>query len=152
MTPLELKTILLAECFNYVATRKKKVLKAIATIEESLFEEGKSTAGDKHHTGRAMLQIDRENVGKQLFVVEKLEEVVNKITLKTTTNTARLGSLVFTKNGDYFLSISAGAITVNDRIYLCVSTGSPIGQLILGKKEGAPLFFNGNEFLIKSVS
>ena len=73
MNTLELKSILLKQCSQFVATRNEKILKTIKDIEYSLKEESKSTSGDKHHTGRAMLQIDREHVGYQLKEIEKVK-------------------------------------------------------------------------------
>jgi hypothetical protein len=67
MTVLEIKSSLLDACKNNVRTRYEKVQTAIADIVESLNDETKSSAGDKHETGRAMLQIDRENAGKKLM-------------------------------------------------------------------------------------
>jgi hypothetical protein len=151
MTPTELKEALLLMCFKHVKDRKGKILTSIAQIESSLFEEGKSTAGDKHHTGRAMLQIERENTGMQLMAVENTETVLHKISVYSKTDTVRMGSLVITKNANYFLSISAGMVAVNGANYICISVGSPIGQLLLGKKEGDYFSFSGKLVLIEEV-
>ena len=152
MTPIELKEALLLMCVKYVRDRKEKILKSISNIEDSLFEEGRSTAGDKHHTGRAMLQIERENVGVQLLELEKTEAILHKISIYSSTNIIRMGSLVSTKNANYFLSISAGMVAVNGGNYICISIGSPIGQLLLGKRKGDTFSFNANTFQITSVS
>jgi len=151
MTPTELKEALLLMCIKHVKERKKKILDSIATIEESLFEEGKSTAGDKHHTGRAMLQIERENTGIQLMEVENTETVLRKISIYSKTEVIKMGSLVRTKNANYFLSISAGMVAVNGANYICISIGSPIGQLLLGKQKGDVYTFSGKHFLIEAV-
>ena len=139
-------------CVKYVQDRKEKILASISSIEDSLFDEGKSTAGDKHHTGRAMLQIERENVGVQLMELEKTESILHKIGIYATSEVVRMGSLVTTKNAHYFLSISAGMVTVNGGNYICISIGSPIGQLLLGKRKGDTFSFNANTFQILSVS
>ncbi len=148
----QIKEALLEKCFGYVEARKQKILTSIANIEESLFEEGKSTAGDKHHTGRAMLQIDRENVGKQLLEVEKIERVVHAINLDSKSDLAKLGSLVTTVTATYFLSISAGAITVNGDTYFCISTLAPVGKLLQGKAVGDSFYFNGSEIQITNIA
>jgi transcription elongation GreA/GreB family factor len=152
MTPIELKEALLLICVEYVKDRKEKILIAISNIEDSLFDEGKSTAGDKHHTGRAMLQIERENIGVQLLEIEKTEAILHKISVYSSTEVIRMGSLVATKNATYFLSISVGLVAVNGGSYICISIGSPIGQLLLGKRKGDTFSFNSNTFQITSVS
>lgn len=151
MTPIELKEALLLMCVKYVRDRKEKIAASITHIEDSLFNEGRSTAGDKHHTGRAMLQIERENVGVQLLELEKTEAILHKIGIYASSDVIRMGSLVATKNADYFLSISAGMIPLNGKNYICISIGSPIGQLLLGKKKGDTYSFRASTFQITSV-
>lgn len=71
-----IKKELLAYCKYQINQRYLKIKQTIQDIEESLMEESKNTSGDKHETGRAMLQIDRENAGKQLLEIEKLMDIL----------------------------------------------------------------------------
>ncbi len=152
MTDKELKVELLEHCKETVEKRYSKIKQTISDIEESLEDESKSSAGDKHETGRAMLQIDRENAGKQLHEIENLQALVKKIEIKVISDYVRLGSLVYTSNGSYFVSISIGLVTVGKTGYFCVALQSPIGQLLSGKKKGESFAFNGKEFVVKSIS
>ena len=106
MTASELKSNLLIQCSQFVTKRHVRILNTIADIENSLKEESKSTSGDKHHTGRAMLQIERENVGNQLKEIEKVQRKLNKITINNSSEVVRLGSLVYTDQAIFFISIS----------------------------------------------
>ncbi len=151
MTVKELKTALFLECKNLVSKRHIKIKQNIADIEESLLEESKSSAGDKHETGRAMLQIDRENAGKQLQEVENVLQLLKKIDINASSDYARLGSLVYTEKVTYFLSISVGDIVVSKTHYVCVALNSPIGQLLSGKKKADIFTFNGKDVKITSV-
>ena len=152
MTDKELKIALLEHCQNTVMKRFGKIKQTIAGIEESLVEESKSSAGDKHETGRAMLQIDRENAGKQLQEIENLQALVKKIDITKASDYVRLGSLVYTNNGTYFMSISIGQVTVGKTNYFCVALQSPIGQLLSGAVKGDDFSFNGRDFVVKSIS
>lgn len=152
MTDKELKITLLDHCKETVEKRYTKIKQTITDIVESLEEESKSSAGDKHETGRAMLQIDRENAGKQLHEIENLQFLVKKIDIKAISDYVRLGSLVYTNHGTYFISISIGQITVGKTGYYCVALHSPIGQLLSGKKKGETFSFNEKEFVVKSIS
>ena len=151
MSAEELKTKLLRFCNSQVDSRYSKIRQTIAGIEESLFEESKSSAGDKHETGRAMLQIDRENAGRQLLEVEKVAQLLNKMDVKAISDYARLGSLVYTDKFIYFISISIGTVSIEDISYLCVALNSPVGLLISGKKQGEEFILNGISHIIKSV-
>jgi hypothetical protein len=151
MTILALKTELLQHCQSQVDIRYSKIKQTIAAIEESLFEESKNSSGDKHETGRAMLQIDRENAGRQLQEIEKVVLLLKKIDVKATSDYARLGSLVYTDRFTYFISISIGTVIVEKTNYLCVALNSPVGILISGKKKGEEFNLNGEIYKIKDV-
>ena len=151
MTALEIKNELLQHCQKQVDNRYSKIKQTIADIEESLLEEAKSSSGDKHETGRAMLQIDRENAGKQLQEIEKVAQLLKKIDVKATSDYARLGSLVYTDRFTYFISLSIGTVTLGKTDYLCVALNSPVGLLISGKKKDDEFTLNGNSYKITGI-
>ncbi len=151
MTAVELKTELLQHCQKQVGARYSKIKQTITDIEESLLEESKSSSGDKHETGRAMLQIDRENAGKQLQEIEKIIPLLKKIDVQATSDYARLGSLVYTDKFIYFISLSIGSVSIGKTDYFCVALNSPVGLLISGKKKGDEFNLNGNVYKITSV-
>lgn len=151
MTSKEIKTVLFEQCSKVVENRFQKIKQVIFDIEESLLEESKSSSGDKHETGRAMLQIDRENAGRQLLEIENLQSIVRKIDIKTTSVYARLGSLVYTNKGNFFIGISIGAVTVGKTNYLCVALHSPIGNLLSGKKKGESFSFNNLQYIVSQI-
>tara|TARA_R100000935_G_scaffold54462_2_gene83327 strand:- start:478 stop:936 length:459 start_codon:yes stop_codon:yes gene_type:complete len=151
MTYLSVKNRLLQHCHEQVNKRYSNIKQTISGIEEAMFQESKSSSGDKHNTGRAMLQIDRENAGKQLREIEKLTLLLKKIDINNPSNYARLGSLVFTDKYNYFISISVGKVTVDSEDFLCVSLNSPVGKLLSAKKKGEEFYLNGSTFKITEV-
>ena len=151
MTAIEIKNELLQHCQKQVDNRYSKIKQTIADIEESLLEEAKNSSGDKHETGRAMLQIDRENAGKQLQEIEKIAQLIKKIDVKATSDYARLGSLVYTDRFTYFISLSIGTVTLGKTDYLCVALNSPVGMLISGKRKGDEFNLNGTIYKIIDV-
>jgi len=136
------KEILYNFCASFIENRLDRIQKSIATIQESLSSETKSSAGDKHETGRAMLQLEREKLGKQLAEVEAIRQVLSKINVNLPIEKIRLGSLVKTNKANYFLSISAGEFKDDSNSVFCISVGTPIGQLLLGKSIGDNFVFN----------
>lgn len=151
MTLLEIKAALLKACNESVKNRFEKVNKTIAGIVESLDSASKSSAGDKHETARAMLQIDRENAGKQLRELENLERLLPKVDINAITDYARLGSLVRTNHGIFFISISLGAIAIGKTTYYCVALQAPIGVQLSGKKQRDQFTFNDKQYEVLSV-
>jgi transcription elongation GreA/GreB family factor len=151
MSIKELKAALLEHCRITLHNRYAKVKQTIADIDESLLEEDKNSSGDKHETGRAMLQIDRENAGKQLKEIENVQELFKKIDIDANSDYVRLGSLVYTSQANYFISISVGAVIIGKTSYLCVSRNSPIGEKLSGLKKGDHFQFNEKTVTVTAV-
>ncbi len=147
----QLKLQLYAKCVIFVENRYLKIQNQIEEIQESLTSETKSSAGDKHETGRAMLQLEREKAGHQLAEVEKLNAALSKIDVTKFSETIGLGSLIFTSNANYFMAISAGQLRVNDQSFFAISPNTPIGLLLMGKKVGDKIDFRGHQFIIEIV-
>ncbi|WP_100613823.1 3-oxoacyl-ACP synthase [Confluentibacter citreus] len=148
---LKLKEALYNQCLNFIENRFQTIQNTINDIQKSLLSETKSSAGDKHETGRAMLQLEREKAGNQLADIQKLKESFSKIDISKTSETIGLGSLVMTSQNNYFISISAGEFTVENDTYYAISSSTPIGQLLLGKSVGDEIVFREQKFKIESV-
>lgn len=151
MTILEIKTGLFKHCRTQVQSRFDKINQTLKSIMESLLEESKSSSGDKHETGRAMLHIDRENAGRQLLEVEKLLTILNRIDINKHSEYVRLGSLVYTDRFNYFISLSIGSLEIDNKDYLCVALNSPVGILLSGKTIGEKFILNNIEYEITGV-
>ena len=145
MQQLKIKQQLFNLCKEFVNKRLHTVEAIISSNQKSLQSETKSSAGDKHETGRAMLQLEMEKASQQLEGISTMNQILSKIDI------AHLGSVIFTEKANYFLSISAGKLTTCDNNYFAISVSSPIGKLLLGKKENEEVVFNGNLIKINEV-
>lgn len=148
----EIKVKLFEQCYRFCQDRLKIILSQIEDTNKALTAETKSSAGDKHETGRAMLQIEREKLGKQLAELEKQQEILSKIQTDKISINISLGSIVHTTQSNYFIAISAGKLQVNDVVFYGISSQTPIGKLLLGKTVGSEVEFNNLKFLIEKVS
>ncbi len=147
----EIKKALYLQCKQWIANRRLKVEKVIAGIVESLENETKSSAGDKHETGRAMLQIDREQAGQQLLEISKIETSFAKVTTTIQKDTVRLGSVVHTSTLQFFIAVSAGELKVDGQCFYAIGLSAPIGKLLLGKGVGDVVRFRESEITIKTI-
>ena len=138
-------------CVRYVQLRVDRLHAEIEKITEALLSEVKSTAGDKHGTGRALLQLEREKLGYQLLEAERMQQTLQKVPLKTRTNKVGLGSLVSTDRAWYYIAISAGRLEMDGRSIFCVSANAPIGKLLLGKTLADTITFNGQSSTITAI-
>ncbi len=144
---LQIKKLLLEACFNFVLQKEGTILQSIQSNKNDLFSETKSSAGDKHETGRAMIQLEMEKASQQLLVVTEMKDILKKLSIEKTSEIGKLGSLIKTTKGTYFLAVSIGKITVENEDYFAVSAQSPIGQQLLGSKVKNIVTFNGAEIL-----
>ena len=151
MTAKKIKQYLLLFCQQQIMQKHTLVQDKIKSIAQALDGATKSSAGDKHQTTRAMLQIDREQAGERLAEIEKTFEVLQKINLTKTTSKAHLGSLVTNNNGLFFLSVSLGVVTYQNTMYYCIGLQTPIGKLLTGKHVGDSFCFRETTYQIKSI-
>lgn len=147
----KIKTQLYEACKQFLADRLNTLKARQKSIQESLQSETKSTAGDKHETGRAMLQLEREKTGNQLAALQQQLELLQKVVLEETSEFVRMGSLVETNHGLFFIAISKGLITLNQQNYFAIAPNAPIGKLLLGKQVGSSFDFNAKNYIIKEV-
>lgn len=120
--------------------------------KESLQSDTKSTAGDKHETGRAMIQMEYEGSVKQWNTANELQIALNRIDPKITNNSEiGLGSLVNTNQGNYYLAASLGKVTVDKEDYFAISFASPIGKMLRGKKVGDEFNFMNKKYVIQGI-
>ncbi|MDN3618267.1 MULTISPECIES: 3-oxoacyl-ACP synthase [Polaribacter] len=151
MSQLKVKEALYKQCEAFVNKRLNTVTEIISSNQKALQSETKSSAGDKHETGRAMLQLEMEKASQQLAGITQMKEILAKIDVSKTSNIAHLGTVIETTMANYFLSISAGQLTVDNVVYFAISVSSPIGKLLLGKKMEDAIVFNGNTIIIKGL-
>lgn len=139
------KQQLYKQCQEFVNNKLQTIEKTIKSNQQALQSETKSSAGDKHETGRAMLQLEMEKAGQQFKVVSEMKQQLDRIDISFVSKNIRLGSIVKTSMATYFIAIGAGQLTVDDDIYFAISSNSPIGKLLLGKQENDKIEFNGKQ-------
>jgi hypothetical protein len=146
-----LRQRLLSQCHAVVSQRIASAEEAIRMAQESANQEGKSSAGDKYETGRAMAQLEIEKAGSQLAEANKLKQALEQVPGDGSGDLVRSGSLVITSQGNYFISIAAGKLSVDDKTWFAISAGSPLGVKLMGKKEGDVVVMNGKEIKISNI-
>ncbi|MDJ1482311.1 3-oxoacyl-ACP synthase [Cytophagaceae bacterium YF14B1] len=149
--PIELKKQLYAHCLEYVTQRIDTAKQAMEAAQTAANEESKSSAGDKYETTRAMMQIERDRHAAQLAEALKLKKELESLNVDKQYDKAQAGSLVITDQNRFFLSISAGKITLNKIDYFAVSLNSPIGVQLLNLKAGNEFHFQNRVIQIKEV-
>lgn len=136
---LKIKEELYEACKAFVAEKKSTLHHIMMSNQKALENESKSSAGDKHETGRAMLHLEMEKASQQIQVVAAMQEILKKIDIDSVSDHVKLGSLALTDKGRYYISISAGLISLGNQEFYAVSASSPIGKQLLGEKSGSTI-------------
>lgn len=132
----------------------EKIAQLLLTLQElsqSAANETKSTAGDKHETALAMLQIEQENKRRQLSELQQQQMLMNKINPTIISTSILNGSLVQTDRGYFFISIALGRILLDGKTIFALSPSSPLGKKLLGQNIGDKVEMNGTLYTILSL-
>jgi transcription elongation GreA/GreB family factor len=146
-----LKQQLYDRCVHDVTTRISSIQDAMKAAQSDAGEETKSSAGDKYETGRAMMHLEIEKLSMQLNDAVKARQILEQLDPDKETHQVQLGSIVLTTNGNFFMAISAGPFKAEGKDFFCISPGSPIGGVLLGKKAGEGFSFRNKEGIVKKV-
>jgi transcription elongation GreA/GreB family factor len=123
----------------------------LADLKESGANETKSTAGDKHETALAMLQIEQANKRAQLQEALEQNAVLERI--KNVTNTTKIvqGSLVKTSKGYFYISAALGKALIDNIAVFAISSQSPLGTKLMGLCVSETAEINGNVYLVEEI-
>jgi len=138
-------------CQDFLNEKKLSIENEIRLLQSQANEETKSTAGDKYETSRAMIHLEIERYSLQLAELHKQKTVLNSINIDSQHETAQPGSIVVTNRENYFLSINAGRITVDEKDYICISSASPVGSKLMKAKAGDTFSFNKTDYHISAI-
>ncbi len=112
--------------------------------------ETKSSAGDKHETGRAMAHLEQEKIAGQLSEMNKLAEILHRIDSTQKHKKIQLGSLVETSIGIFYISVGIGAMEIDNSTIFCMTAAAPLGKELLGKSVGDEIAWQGKKIVIIS--
>lgn len=146
------KEVLLKLCNESIDQRINNINSMITSVVEARNSEIKSSAGDKHETGRAMMQLEEEKSYSLLTDAKRLKAILSQVTI-TNNQTKKVGlsSLITTNQGNYFIAVGIGKLLIGQSTYYCISVDSPLGRVLFGKPEGDKIFFNEKTIVLELV-
>lgn len=146
-----MKSEILEKVKEIIEKRMDTSWQAMEAAKNSANEEGKSSAGDKYETARAMGQLDREMNGRMYEQARQERLILEKINPQIASPNVGLGSLVKTSMGDFFVAVGAGILTLNGKNIMVISPQAPIGQILMGKAAQETFEFRGKGYLILAL-
>lgn len=124
---------------------------ALNELSESAKNETKSTAGDKHETALAMLQIEQENTRTKFKEAAEQKAQLERIDILQKQAAITKGSLIKTDKGYFFLSVALGKSTIDSIPVIAISPKSPLGAKLLGLKEKETADINGIRYTVEII-
>lgn len=123
----------------------------IASALQARNSDTKSSAGDKHEVGRAMVQQELDRLEAQRAKWHALLHELARVPLDRVFDRAGFGSLVTTEGAHYFIAIGLGQVEVGSATCSVVSLASPIGQALQGARVGDAITFQGKRLTIHRI-
>src|SRR5687768_5016861 len=94
MFPPGFKSRLLQAAREHLQQKINSLHNDLTDLTRGIENESKSSAGDKHETARAMVQLEQEKIRKQLHDLEQQADKLNQINPEEKSTAIRLGSVV----------------------------------------------------------
>ncbi len=145
------KTLLIEELTNRISHKAHTIDKEISDLISSRDADTKSSVGDKHETNRAKIQTEIDRLSKQKQLLVNQLDNLKSIDLTKKHKAVSFGSLVFTNQGIYFISIGIGQYTFDNNSYYVVSFASPIGHLLHNKQVGNDFLFRNKVYKVQNI-
>ncbi|MCW5899533.1 MAG: 3-oxoacyl-ACP synthase [Flavobacteriales bacterium] len=124
---------------------------AITSTRTAFASDTKSSAGDKHEVGRAMVQQELDKLEEHRAKLIALQQELARVPLDRVYEQVGFGSLVITDQGRYFIAIGLGAVEVEGEPCYAISLASPIGQALKDKRVGDAVDFNGKRITVQAI-
>jgi transcription elongation GreA/GreB family factor len=121
-------------------------------LRDTAANETKRTAGDKHETALAMVQLEQENISRQLTELLQQKSSYERIDLSKLPIVAGFGSLVKTNREYFFISIAGGKAIIDGNLVIALSPQSPLGAKLIGLKHDETFNINGKEYQVNEIS
>lgn len=144
------KETVLNEISKHLKDKIAEAINHIDGLKSSRDGDTKSSAGDKYETSREMVQQEIERAEARLLQLKRQFNELNAFKNQSKSR-CEPGAIIELKNTLLLLGPAIGKVIIQDKPILCISMGSPIGQLLNGKVEGDKIQFNGSEQLIQQV-
>ena len=148
---MDLKQSVYNGCLQLLNTKIHALQNTLQELAEGAISDGKSSAGDKHETARAMMQLEQEKISRQLDEVLAQKAVLEKIDCTIKSTQIIKGSLIKTNKGYLFLSVALGKINIVGIDVIILSPQSPLGSKLLGLPIQSVVEINATIYKIEEV-
>ncbi len=139
---------------DILKSRYRAMQEAWSVLLESNQQEGKSSAGDKHETGTAMIHLEFEQMGRQVEEMRRQLEEVYQFCPENCMVSDQVvkGSLVTTNIGLFYMVTGFGKLQLAEGEVFVIGKSSPAGQGLFGKSVGDGFEWGRVKGIVMSIS
>lgn len=124
----------------------------MASLKESLGAESKSSAGDKHETGRAMIHLEQERVQDTVGRLEHMRGIlIQRAFQDKAIQRVSPGALVETTGPWVLVGVPLGKVQLPDTLVLCVGAEAPLAQQWRGAQPGDQVALGPQKLTIQAI-
>ncbi|MBL0044567.1 MAG: hypothetical protein IPP33_09285 [Flavobacteriales bacterium] len=140
------------QCLLHLHERIKELEASIADARLSSQSDTKSSAGDKHETGRAMAQLEIEKQQASLGNLIGMLAILQRIDPQRANERVGEGALVRTDRGLYYIAVGLGRVSVNGQEVVVISPQAPLAALFKGTSVGGTASYNGVDHTLIQIA
>lgn len=148
---LNLKEKLKNYCLDLLRQRLATAESLVQTAQESANNEGKSSAGDKYETGRAMGHLQKEMYQQQSAKIRHELLVASSTEVKLQPATIKRGTVIVSDNLIIFICVGLGKKSVDGHTVLFVSEDSPLFTILARKRHLETFQIDKSEKVIREI-
>ncbi len=138
-------------CITLINQKINEMKTELADLTKGTANDSKSSAGDKHETAQAMMQLEQEKINRRLHEVLEQKNALQKIDINIKSSKIIIGSLVKTNGLYLFISVALGKINMDDKNIIFLSPDSPLGKKLMGLKINERTEINGVVYKIEEI-
>lgn len=132
-----MKHLVAQALIDHLQAAKSEAMSRLNSLKEALESEAKSSAGDKHETGRAMIHQEMEQVDATRERCDlHIGEVSKWMNSESQPQRVGYGVLVQTNGPWVLVGIPLGKIQISDAVVWAISAEAPVAQAWQGAKVG----------------
>ena len=138
-------------CVQLLKERLKTTTDLITAAQDSANNEGKSSAGDKYETGRAMGHLQKEMYQQQAEKIRHELLIANATDTVLNPGIIKQGSAIITDDLVIFICVGLGKKIIEGKTVLFVSGGSPLFKLLYSRKPADSIVIDRKQSVIREI-
>lgn len=136
---------------DYLNNQIQIIQKHIADLATDVQNDAKSSAGDKHETGLAMMHLEQEKLNAKLSELINMLQQAQKLPEEKQMDKVTLGSVIKTDKAIFYVSVAIPTLKVQNQTVICISPVAPLMQVLQNGKQGDEIVFNKISYQIQQI-